>query len=152
MKFTRLVAALTLVGAIAIACSDDETTGPSFTLADFVGTWLAVTATLESETLADSSINLLTPPVTAVQLVVDDDSTYIFTGLAGTVPVLADTGSFLVNSNTAFTIIAADDDTLNGTYTLTNNKTTLSINLPGTDIWLDPTFNPATMAAVFGKQ
>jgi uncharacterized protein YdeI (BOF family) len=133
MKFTRLVAALTLVGAIAIACSDDETTGPSFTLADFVGTWLAVTATLESETLADSSINLLTPPVTAVQLVVDDDSTYIFTGLAGTVPVL-------------------DDDTLNGTYTLTNNKTTLSINLPGTDIWLDPTFNPATMAAVFGKQ
>ncbi|HSG82175.1 MAG TPA: hypothetical protein VLC48_08000 [Gemmatimonadota bacterium] len=152
MKFTRLLALIMVVGATTIACGDDETTGPSFTLADFVGTWLASSATLTSEILADSSVNLLNPPVTAVRLVVEADSTYVFAGLAGSVPVLADTGDFVVTSNTAFLIIAADGDTLDGTYTLTNNKTTLSVNIPGTDIWIDPTFNPATLAAVFGKQ
>jgi hypothetical protein len=144
-----------LVGGIAIACDDGTTGNGDFTLDDFIGIWEAADATLTSEVLADSSVSLSSLGVTSLTLEVGEvagDGTYIFTAWAGSFPALADTGTFVLVSNTEFSIIPSDGDPLDGTYTLTNNKTHLSIDLPGTDIWVDPTFNPATLEAVFDKQ
>ena len=99
MKLTRMVAVLSLVGAVALACSDDDNggvTGP--TIADLVGDWAATAATLTPQ--GGSPLDLIALG-TVITLNVASNSTYEFT-INNAVLQLSDTitGEFTITSET----------------------------------------------------
>jgi len=155
MKITRLAVALMLVGAITIACSDDDPTTPVNLpeIGIFVGDWEATTAEVTSDAEPDSTLDLTLGGIATVVLSVAADSTYEF---SHDIMALSITGDFLITGANTFDLTNDADplDVLSGTFTLTSNNTVLSVVLPETTIHPDPTsiYNPGTLTASFDKQ
>ncbi len=156
MRLTRLSLALMLVGALAVACSDDDPTG--VTIADLVGTWnaTAVTFTAVADT-TPATIDLPIPVVT-VTAEIEADGSFTFTI---SVPGTADqvlTGDFEITGANTFSLTADVDPTnpLTGTFSLSTDGNTLTIDLPGTTLLIDwppenGTPDEADFDAVFAK-
>lgn len=134
MRLFRLAIAVPLVGAMALACSDDDngTTGPS--IADLVGTWAATAATLTPQ--GGSALDLIGLG-TAITLTVSANASYEFT-INNAVLQLSDTitGEFMITGATTGELTNDDDpgDTLQVTFSLTNNNNTLTVSVPDAEL------------------
>ncbi len=153
MKLTRLAVVLMLLGAITVACGDDEPTAVVPGIGVFVGDWEATEAVVTSDAEPDSTLDLTLSGIATVMISIAADSTYQFTQ---DILQLSVTGDFVITGANAFNLTNDDDpgDVLSGTFTLSNNNTQLAIVLPGTTLHPDPTsiFNPGTLTAAFDKQ
>ncbi len=134
MKLTRMAVVLSLAGAVALACDDDDNgvTGP--TIADLVGNWAATAGTLTPQ--GGSPLDLIGLG-TVITLSVASDASYEFT-INNAVLQLSDTitGDFNLTSSTTGELTNDDDpgDTLQVTFALTNNNNTLDVTVPDAEL------------------
>jgi hypothetical protein len=126
-----------MVGALTVACGDDDegTTGP--TIADLVGTWNATTVNLTWNANPTTEIDLVQGLGLTVQIVVNADGTYTFSASQGAVVVQSITGDFNITGSNSFTLTNDDEpgETFSGTFSLTNSDNTLTVNMPVVSIF-----------------
>jgi hypothetical protein len=156
MKFTRTALVLSVAGAVALACSDDNgTTGPS--IADLVGTWTATAATLTPQ--GGAALDLVSLG-TAITLTVASNSSYQF-AINNAVLQLSDTitGEFTITGSSTGELTNDDDpgDTLQVTFSLSNNNNTLTVSVPDAELVdlsqpPDGVADPADLAMTLARQ
>jgi hypothetical protein len=135
-KFARLALPLLLVGAVAVACGDDEdggATGPTIT--DLAGTWNATSLKLTLNANPAVSVDLVQTFGGTVTLEITSAGRYTFTGNVPLQPTLTITGDFTI-SGSNFTLTNDDDptDVLSGTFTLSADGNSLSITLQDAEL------------------
>jgi hypothetical protein len=133
-KFAQLALPLLLVGAVAVACGDDEDGGPTGpTIADLAGTWDATSLKL---THPNATVDLVQTFGGTVTLEVTTAGAYTFTGSVPGQPTLTITGEFQITGTNTFTLTNDADptDVLSGTFTLSADKNSLSITLQDAEL------------------
>jgi hypothetical protein len=129
MKWTRLVLPVLLVGALAVACGDDDTTG--VTIQDLAGTWDATSLELTPDGIPGF------PPIDLVQdlggtitLIVSVNERYMFIADVPPMPVDTIQGDFELDG-TSFTLTNDEDPPgeppLDGTFTLSGDNLSITV-------------------------
>ncbi len=129
--------ALLLASAIAIACNDDNKTGPTGpTIADLTGTWNATSVKLTLNANPAVSVDLVQTFGGTVTLDITSAGRYTFTGSVPGLPPLTITGDFQITGTNTFTLTNDADptDVLSGTFTLSADKNTLSVTLQDAEV------------------
>jgi hypothetical protein len=132
----RFALPVLLVGAIAVACGDDdeEPTGP--TVDDLAGSWDATSLLLTWNANPAVSVDLVQTFGGTVTLVITAAGRYTFTAAVPGQAVQTITGDFTITGTNQFSLTNDDDplDVLNGTFVLDSNGNELDINLPDATI------------------
>lgn len=156
MKWTRLVPPVLLVGALAVACGDDDATG--VTIQDLVGTWNATHLYLTPDANPGFTIDLVQTLGGEVTLIVTGNGRYTFiTDVLQQVDTIQ--GDFEISGNNVS--LTNDDDPpeeppLSGTFSLSSDRNDLSITVLHaelTDLSQPPdgVDDPATLQGDFEK-
>lgn len=135
MKWTRLVLPVLLIGALAVACGDDDTTG--VTIQDLAGTWNATDLDLTLDANPLLTVDLVNQFGGTITLIVSTNNRYMFIADVPPMPVDTIQGDFELNGN-SFTLTndedPPDEPPLNGTFTLSSDKNDLTITVEHAEI------------------
>lgn len=153
-RFTRcgrVALPLLLLGALAVACGDDNGGGTGPTLDDLVGTWDASSASL-TDNATSASVDLVQLGLT-VELEITALERFTFTVRLGATVVEQVMGDFTINGNN-FTLTDDDDpnDPISGTFTLQGDN--LSVEADDVELFdfnMDGTNDPARLEADFDR-
>lgn len=124
----RYILPLMFVGALTVACDDDDdngVTGP--TIADLAGSWQMTAGTLDSPALAQPvNLAIVTNDIT-LDIENTGDFTLTITPLAGPATVID--GEFVITGNNTANIITDDpNDPVAATFNLSGNTLTVQAN------------------------
>ena len=133
MKPIRHAATLVLAAALAAGCGDNDNTGP--TLSDLAGNWSATKAQFTLDANPAISLDVVQVGGT-VTLVVTNDGKFTFTGaLPGAPGPIVVTGTWEIDGNKVTVTSDEDpDNPVTGTFSLSNDKNTLSVTIEHTTI------------------
>jgi hypothetical protein len=153
MKWTRLVLPVLLVGALAVACGDDDTTG--VTIQQLAGTWDATSLELTPDDFPIPPIDLVNDLGGTITLIVSTNERYMFIADVAPQPVDTIQGDFEINGS-SFTLTNDEDDPgeppLNGTFSLVNDILSITVeHAEIADLTQDGNLDPALLEGVFER-
>jgi len=135
MKWTRLVLPVLLVGALTVACGDDDTTG--VTIQDLAGTWDAISLELTPDAAPIITVDLVQDFGGTITLIVSTNNRYMFIADVPPQPVDTIQGDFELDG-TSFTLTNDEDPPgeppLEGTFTLSSDGNSLQITVEHAEI------------------
>jgi hypothetical protein len=153
--WTRFALPILLVGALAVACGDDDETPTGPGLDELVGTWDASLLTLTWNAMPSVTVDLVGIGAT-VTLVVNSNGTYSFTVAVPAQPDQVITGDFTLLGGNSFSLTndAEAGVVWTGTFTLSSDGDELTVNVPNVTIFdfdMDGTEDEALLIGEFDR-